>query len=503
MATFLKPCIFALLIIAIGANDTGYGNRPRGVPLSKAGLYSDSLEFECFDGSKKIPFEQVNDDYCDCADGSDEPGTSACSNGVFHCINKGYKALDVPSSRVNDLICDCCDGSDEWDSEVTCPNTCNEFGAESRRAAEEFKKISAAGFATRKQLSEEGQKLVAEKTGGVIELKKQLDELTPLKTAAEAKKTEAEEKEREAKAAEDSAWETARAEKRKVKAEELFKALDGDNDSKVTPADLKLLPGLDAITDDEAKAVFNGAEEVTSEEFLDKLFDNIRRKVRESRKDPEPIPAESDPEAEVDHEEDEDHESESEADTESHDESATPDEDEFDHRPPYSAETQALIDASATARSEFEAVLSQYSEVEVKIRDAENFAEFDYGTDHAWAPLKGQCFEFNEGKYIYKFCPFDKTTQKDSSGYSEVTLGYWKGWAGPEANKYAAQQYDRGQSCWNGPERSTFVAIKCGAETKVTAVVEPAKCEYQFNVETPVACRDPKEINVDNYHEEL
>jgi hypothetical protein len=61
--------------------------------------------FQCKDGSRSIAASRVNDDYCDCDDGSDEPGTSACQNGNFWCENKGGKSKHIFSSRVNDGFC--------------------------------------------------------------------------------------------------------------------------------------------------------------------------------------------------------------------------------------------------------------------------------------------------------------------------------------------------------------------------------------------------------------
>ncbi|XP_063407852.1 glucosidase 2 subunit beta-like [Mytilus trossulus] len=89
----------------------------RGVNPEDIELYhpdSNKL-FTCLQSKKKIPFTEVNDDYCDCDDNTDEPGTSAC-DGKFYCKKQiPHQALIVlPSNRVNDGICDCCDGSDEW-----------------------------------------------------------------------------------------------------------------------------------------------------------------------------------------------------------------------------------------------------------------------------------------------------------------------------------------------------------------------------------------------------
>ncbi|CAM9303613.1 unnamed protein product, partial [Discosporangium mesarthrocarpum] len=107
----------------------------RGVGREDAAQYAaarDSGKLNC-DSGKSVIWDWVNDDYCDCEDGRDEPGTSACATGVFHCLNRGHRATRLPSSRVGDGICDCCDGSDEDSAErvgggsehdTKCPNTC-------------------------------------------------------------------------------------------------------------------------------------------------------------------------------------------------------------------------------------------------------------------------------------------------------------------------------------------------------------------------------------------
>lgn len=98
----------------------------RGISLKHYDNYIPSLNntFKCLENELEIKFERVNDDFCDCDDGSDEPSTNACFNGVFYCkyqkrhITGRGRDVSIPSSRVNDRICDCCDGSDEWNGEI-------------------------------------------------------------------------------------------------------------------------------------------------------------------------------------------------------------------------------------------------------------------------------------------------------------------------------------------------------------------------------------------------
>ncbi|CAL8469590.1 g9131 [Coccomyxa elongata] len=102
-----------------------------------------SGSFPCLDGLKTIAYEHVNDNYCDCFDGSDEPGSSACVNGQFYCANKGYTPQHLNASMVDDTFCDCCDGSDEQPG--VCKNTCAEAGAAARAALKERAEAEAAG----------------------------------------------------------------------------------------------------------------------------------------------------------------------------------------------------------------------------------------------------------------------------------------------------------------------------------------------------------------------
>lgn len=176
-----------------------------------AKYYKSSDTFTCISSpSIHIPISRLNDDFCDCPDGSDEPGTSACAHlsplsphslGVvatddpnttialpgFYCKNKGHQPSYVPFTNVNDGVCDyelCCDGTEEWAKVggVKCEDKCKEIGKEWRKqdeqrqksvgnAQKKRKEIIADAARLRKEVEDRIQSLQTEIQGGEIKVK--------------------------------------------------------------------------------------------------------------------------------------------------------------------------------------------------------------------------------------------------------------------------------------------------------------------------------------------
>lgn len=243
-----------LLLLLIG---NGYVSseilRPRGVPLSRAALYDPQKDFTCFDGSLTIPFAQVNDDYCDCPDASDEPGTSACPHGIFHCTNAGYKPVNFPSSRVNDGVCDCCDASDEFaNSHAKCVNNCAEMGRSAREEAQKKAELIRAGKQLRAELTQHGVQLKEEKREKLAELQRNKAEAEKVKSEKESIKKRLEELEyaaleqyRELAEEEKQIKQEEEEKKNREEAVTTFETFDSNKDGKIDLAELQTRQSFD------------------------------------------------------------------------------------------------------------------------------------------------------------------------------------------------------------------------------------------------------------------
>uniref|UniRef100_A0A6J0TIC8 Glucosidase 2 subunit beta n=1 Tax=Pogona vitticeps TaxID=103695 RepID=A0A6J0TIC8_9SAUR len=530
-------CVWTMLVLSLvllllsGLAASVEVRRPRGVSLTNHHFYDESKQFTCLDGSATIAFDRVNDDYCDCKDGSDEPGTSACPNGRFHCSNAGYRPQYIPSSHVNDGICDCCDATDEYNSGTVCENTCKEMGRKEREAQRQKAEVAREGFEIKKALIEEARKRKEDKQNKLAELQEgkksteeQVETLRSIKEAAEKP-------EKEAKDMHLKVWEEQKAAERAAKdlakAEEAFQELDADADGMVSVVELQVHPELDVdgdgvLSETEAQTLLGNSLQVDVSGFQDSVWTAIKEKYKAESLTEEQPPSKAPVEEESDNPQDlpmdqlpseddygEEDDEEEEADEDSIDEMKVPPpkpssdvkavEEELEKMPPYDEATQALIDAAQKAREQFEEAEKSLKEMEESIRGLEKEISFDFGPHGEYSYLYGQCYELTTNEYVYRLCPFNRVSQKPKHGGSETSLGTWGSWIGPEDNKFSIMKYEHGTGCWQGPNRSTTVKLSCGKETVVTSTTEPSRCEYLMEFVTPAACHEPKDLN----HDEL
>lgn len=397
----------------------------RGVAPEVQSKYLQSLH--C--GGEEVALSAINDDYCDCDDGSDEPGTGACSGQeatLFHCPNVESTPQVVYASRVGDGICDCCDDSDEAHllGQRACPNTCREEGQ--RQSAEREKKLEdlRAGLKVKletisqaKQQKQEKEEQIQRINGELPGLEAQLTELLKKKEEADAVRLQA-----------DCKTELPRLRQKVKDLEEKLASLEsqlarvqGETTStttkKVVSEYAKWMDGADAMEDEKDETDME--PDTTSQDTQEVDGGVASNAVSSDRADQEEDPLEKE-------------------------------------------------------LKEMEGVLKSNKDLRSRLtKELEELREEHFG----FASLRDKCLEFKSSEYTYKLCFFKDAKQ------SFTRLGNWDGFTSP-----TEAVFKNGEMCFGGPARSLKVSFQCGATEEVVSLDEPSRCNYAAVVRHSGAC---------------
>ncbi|KFK27191.1 hypothetical protein AALP_AA8G347700 [Arabis alpina] len=610
--------LLLLFASAIRSTSSSLNDPFLGISPQDEKYYKSSSEIKCKDGSKKFTIAQLNDDFCDCADGTDEPGTSACPNGKFYCRNAGHSPLVLFSSRVNDGICDCCDGSDEYDGKVKCSNTCWEVGKAARENLKKKIETYNQGLVIRRKEIEQAKvglekdevelkKLKSEEKilkGLVNQLKERKEQIEKVEEKERLQKEKEEKERKEAESPEqgkgdgeekaddneqvdgsthdevlqhdenpsetahhdENPSETAHHdeignyngipsnEEPEVEAdtsktlEEVVHTNPADEHAAETKGDYP--SSEDSLTatsqnDDSTKKEESVEEDLVSEKKEELSKEELGRLVASrwtGEKSDKPIEAEEsskDDDLEnhehastIPHDVDEDDGFVSDGDDDTSDDGKYSDpepEDEsyteeyrHDSSSSYKSDAEDDLEFSETTstptwlekiqktvknilqavnlfqttpvdkseadrvRKEYDESSSKLNKIQSRISSLEKKLKQDFGPEKEFYSFHGRCFESKQGKYTYKVCGYKEATQEE--GYSKTRLGEWEKFE----NSYQFLSYTNGDKCWNGPDRSLKVKLRCGLKNELTDVDEPSRCEYAAVLATPARCLEDK-----------
>lgn len=471
--------------------------------LGLLALIAPARAFECGDGAS-FPDSYVGDDYCDCADGSDEVTTGACERAPFVCPSRPHRAKTVFASRVNDGLCDCCDGTDEWHTPGLCPNTCVQEAAKDMDVLER----SVEAKATRES---EGAAAAEERAARLAEARATVAANEPALLAARAAKAASE------------------ADEARLRGEREARLAAGEVGAALRLADLS-----DAMLGT-ALVRLALAQEVTGVDLLHDVL-SASAPLKEAMQD-----VDSADMIEVAMEA-------KEAGAPRGDDGASAHEAELRKLLPLKGlgreALRAVLDAftSQTGQTALLArisaallaegggglaldasavegaltLLAPFAHAEADearkrcgaIEKADGAARAtlaelepvealrsDFGASHEWLALHTMCYttDVAQTTFAYNLCPFATFTQDGRS------LGKYAGWAdAPVPALVAARDggrephgrymaFDGGEDC-NGTPRKAAVYFECGEEDSLQSVSEPSVCAYEAWFSSPSAC---------------
>ncbi|KAI1260694.1 glucosidase II beta subunit-like protein [Xylariaceae sp. FL1019] len=490
---------------------------------------------------------QVNDNTCDCPDGSDEPGTAACAlldrlspvqplpsslsgstnttNALpgFWCENKGHVGAYVPFMYVNDGVCDydlCCDGTEEYRVGGTkCDNRCAEIGKEWRRVEKQRQENFDKANKKRVVMVKESQDLRKEVEKKVKNIESEIKDLE--KKQAELK-TKLEDVERADKGrvvkSEGPGKLGVLAGLAKTRVNELREALsDVVDERKVLQDKVAELEGILSAFKEEYNPNFNdeGVKKAVRawEEYAANKVEEAKDAFSES--DLAEIVKEDTESSGIDWNEFQEDEA-SDTDILYTFEAYLPGpvrdyvHGKINELRIWLIENGMLADVatkdgeSKLVKAAREAHDAAKRDVESKRRalntEKDNLKK-DYGHEDIFRSLEGKCTSIESGEYEYDLCWMATTGQKSKKGGSRTSMGKFEkitfrdsdeddrhDGKGLGRGKRMVLEYNNGQHCWNGPNRRTDVWLACAETEELWRVSEQEKCVYKMEVGTPAAC---------------
>lgn len=478
---------------------------PRGVAPSDADKYQPDSEgnWACTgDPSIVIPWEQVNDDYCDCPDGSDEPGTSACSNGRFWCMNVGHIGQFAPSRIIDDGVCDysvCCDGSDE--APGLCQNKCSEVHAAYLEELERNMNRRKEGWELRKTLvaEAESRRLQLEQTVNSIDTNQLQAQVRSLEEDLERiQKEDADFGKgvdvtslKQLDQAKQAVKQFDETEKVLIDLVQSWKSAYGELESALSKMATDYNPNFNDPAVKEALKVWR-ERETPSEHLIQRLdaeglinsLDSV--KVASSSEGQNSVPliyrfanklglsTVLEPLLEL---------------LNDYGIDLIP---KYDHNGNEKFESPRV----QAARVSLENGKKELGDRENELRQAQNKLKQEWGPDEIGRSLEGQCVSNNIGEYNWQICFYGDAVQKGNGQNQKI---------GSQSSllvedDHLVAEFTGGSHCWNGPNRSGRANIVCGLESRLLSVEEPEKCRYKFEISSPAACA---EVLDDIIHDEL